>query len=274
MSFTQSGLPVCRLLNEAETAEDVDTMGERMVREAWLKGAAGDCSPRNGMPSRPHRMVLLGAPGVGKGTQAELLCEKFKTCHLSTGEVFRTAKCLEGKELSSNMKAALAYIQRGELVPDETVIAMVRERMNCLRGEYGFLLDGFPRTVYQAEALTEILSSQNLKLDVVLDYTLPTEEVLARLSGRRTCRSCRTTFHVIHKPPKVEGICDKCGGELFQRDDDHPESILVRLEAYNRSTTPLTDYYRDRDLLLTISAEGSPQEIFTRTLAALKEKVC
>ncbi|KXK29800.1 adenylate kinase [bacterium] len=249
-------------------------MGENREQETCcLENGAGVCGCTEDIPSRPYRMVLLGAPGAGKGTQAELLCEKLKTCHLSTGDVFRAVKCRDGKELSPAMKAALDFMQRGELIPDDTVIAMVRDRMSYLSCEYGFLLDGFPRTLYQAEALTEMLSSQALKLDAVLDYTLPPEEVIARLSGRRTCRSCRATFHVIHKPPRLQKICDKCGGELFQREDDRPESIRVRLEAYNRSTAPLTDYYSAKGLLLTISAEGSPEEIFNRTLLALKEKV-
>jgi adenylate kinase len=216
-------------------------------------------------------MILLGAPGIGKGTQAELLCKRFHTCHLSTGDVFRAAKCAEGK-LSPAMQDALGYMQRGELVPDETVIEMVRERLTCLRCDYGFLLDGFPRTVPQAEALEAMFKTTGLSLDAVLSFELPIQDVVDRLSGRRTCRSCKTTFHVRTMPPKVEGVCDKCGGELYQREDDRPESIRVRLEAYEASTAPLKDYYAQRGLLFTISAAGSPQEVFDRTIVSLRER--
>jgi adenylate kinase len=161
-------------------------------------------------------------------------------------------------------------MKRGELVPDETVLDMVRERKECLRCGGGFLLDGFPRTVKQAEALQLILKEESLALDGVLDYELPTDEVVKRLSGRRTCAGCKAVFHVLTLPPKQEGVCDHCGGQLYQREDDRPESIRVRLEAYARSTSPLTDYYRKLGRLVPISATGSPEEIFGRTLAALK----
>ncbi len=214
-------------------------------------------------------MVLLGAPGVGKGTQAEFLVERLKTCHLSTGDVFRAARSMADGELSPAMETALTYMKSGALVPDETVIDMVRERVMCLKCEYGFLLDGFPRTVQQAEALDELLTAHSLKLDAVLNYDLPMDQVIARLSGRRTCRGCKTTFHVVSKPPQKEGVCDKCGGELYQREDDQPESIRVRLQAYTDSTAPLVNYYQAKGLLKTLSADGSPEEIFARTMVAL-----
>lgn len=241
-------------------------------RARWLKGKDANCDKENSLPKRPYRMVLLGAPGTGKGTQAELLCEALGTCHLSTGDVFRAARGLDGN-LSPAMQQAMAAMQRGELVPDETVIELVRERIACLQCDYGFLLDGFPRTVAQAEALNGILQQAGITLDAVLNYELPVETVVERLSGRRTCRNCKTTFHVRYKPPAVEGVCDKCHGELFQREDDRPESIRVRLDAYERSTAPLIVFYQHSGLLIPLSADGTPDEVFARTMAALRDRV-
>jgi adenylate kinase len=241
-------------------------------RKAWLRAGTTKCEPPPVPQQRPRRLVLLGAPGVGKGTQAELLCANLGACHLSTGDIFRAAKALEPAERTPALTAALEYMRRGDLVPDETVLALVAERMGCLRCEGGFLLDGFPRTVAQAEALEKLLASEKLKLDAVLSYELPLEQVVSRLSGRRTCPNCKAVFHIEARPPKVAGICDHCGGKLYQREDDRPESIRVRMEAYERSTAPLADFYRQRNLLVTISAEGSPEEIFKRTLDALKPK--
>ena len=214
----------------------------------------------------------MGAPGVGKGTQADLLCERLGTLHLSTGDVFRAAKAASASERTPAIDRALGYMKRGELVPDDTVIDLVRERVACLRDIGGFLLDGFPRTVVQAEALDRLMKAENLTLTGVLDYELPNDEVVRRLSGRRTCANCRAGFHVITMPPRKEGICDHCGGQLYQREDDRPESIRVRLDAYQKSTSPLTDYYRKLDLLISISAIGSPEEIFQRTLLALEAR--
>ena len=229
-------------------------------------------APSPGAPpatGKAWRLVLLGAPGVGKGTQADLLCERLGTLHLSTGDVFRAAKAAPADQRTPAIQRALGYMQRGELVPDETVIDLVRERVACLRDPGGFLLDGFPRTVVQAEALSRLLEQERLSLDGVLDYDLPTEEIIVRLSGRRTCAGCKAVFHVVTMPPKKEGICDHCGGQLYQREDDRPESIRVRLDAYARSTAPLTDYYRQQGLLRSINARGTPEEVFQRTLAAL-----
>jgi adenylate kinase len=217
---------------------------------------------------------LLGAPGVGKGTQAELLCANLGACHLSTGDIFRAAKALNPAERTPALTAALDYMRRGDLVPDETVLEMVAERKGCLRCEGGFLLDGFPRTVAQAEALEKLLAGEHLKLDAVLSYELALEQVVSRLSGRRTCPDCKAVFHVESRPPRVHGVCDHCGGKLYQREDDRPESIRVRMEAYERSTAPLADFYRRRKLLLPISAEGTPEEIFGRTRDALKCNGC
>ena len=240
-------------------------------RATWLKGPAADCCPAPSTATRAWRLVLLGAPGVGKGTQAELLCTKLGACHLSTGDVFRAAKTLADKDRSPAMTAALDYMKRGDLVPDATVLAMVTERVECLRCAGGFLLDGFPRTVAQAEALEKLLTDNKLGLDAVLNYELPLEEVVARLSGRRTCPNCKAVYHVTGRPPKAEGVCDACGGKLMQREDDRPESIRVRMHAYERSTSPLTEFYTKRKLLVSVTASGSPEEIFQRTMRMLSK---
>jgi len=230
------------------------------------------CTPPPQRNGNPHRLVLLGAPGVGKGTQAELLCANFGACHLSTGDIFRAAKAMDRRQLTPALLAALEYMRKGELVPDQTVLALVTERLACLRCEGGFLLDGFPRTVAQAEALENLLQREHLPLEAVLSYDLPLEKVVARLSGRRTCPNCKAVFHVEAQPPKVSGVCDHCGGILYQREDDRPEAVRVRMKAYESSTAPLIDFYKRRSLLLSIPADGTPEEIFQRTLKALKPK--
>lgn len=244
-------------------------MDTKHDRSAWLLGPSTPCRTPAAEVSRPWRLILLGAPGVGKGTQAQLLSERLGTCHLSTGDVLRSAKCQSLDHRTSAMSAALDYMKRGELVPDETMLALVRERVGCLRCKGGFLLDGFPRTVAQAEALEKLLRAESLELDAVLDYELPLQEIVDRLAGRRTCQDCRAVFHLVTLPPKSDGICDQCGGKLFQRDDDRPESIRVRLKAYNQSTAPLTDYYRRAGKLVAVSAADSPEAIFERTVSSL-----
>ncbi len=238
-------------------------------RTAWLRGGQAHCLTVPKKPKRPCRLVLLGAPGVGKGTQAEMLGDKLGACHLSTGDIFRAAKTLAECERTPTLTAALEYMRKGELVPDETVLALVAERSKCLRCKGGFLLDGFPRTVAQAEALDKLLADQKLHLDAVLSYELPLEQVVARLSGRRTCPGCKAVFHIEARPPKVDGQCDHCGAKLYQREDDRPESIRVRMAAYETSTAPLADFYRKRGLLISLPAEGSPEDILERTLKAL-----
>jgi len=238
-------------------------------RTAWLEGGNACCTTPPHQTNRPYRLLLLGAPGVGKGTQAELLCERLGTCHLSTGDVFRVAKCDASGELSPAMQEALTYMKRGDLVPDRTVLEMIRERARCLRCTGGFLLDGFPRTLTQAEALTTILDAENIRLDNVLNYELPIEKIVERLSGRRTCTGCKAVFHITARPPKVENKCDHCGHALYRRDDDRPEAILVRMKVYQESTKPLLDYYAQRGLLLTIMAEGTPEETCERTMERL-----
>jgi adenylate kinase len=221
------------------------------------------------MVGMPWRLVLLGAPGVGKGTQAHLLHQRLGACHLSTGDVFRAAASWGGCELSPAMKSAVEYMRKGALVPDSTVWDMVTERKGCLHCGGGFILDGFPRTVSQAELLKLLMENDALTLTAVVNYELPVGEIIARLSGRRTCESCKTVFHMATRPPKVAGVCDRCSGKLFQREDDRPASVEVRLEAYTRSTAPLIEFYRKLGLLLSISSTGTPEEICGRTMMAL-----
>ena len=244
-------------------------MNAKNDRAAWLKGPTSSCLiPPTGQ-AKPSHFVLLGAPGVGKGTQAELLSARLGGCQLSTGDIFRAAKSIEACERSPALNLALDAMRKGELVTDETVLAMVKERSVCLRCKGGFLLDGFPRTVAQAEALTQLLADQGVQLDAVLSYELPIDTIVARLSGRRTCEKCKAVYHVQSKPPKLEGVCDECGGSLVQREDDRPESVKVRMAAYESSTAPLADYYRKQNLLVAIPAEGTPEAIYQRTVKML-----
>jgi adenylate kinase len=210
--------------------------------------------------------VLLGAPGVGKGTQADLLNQRLGVCHLSTGDIFRSAVSQSACAQSPAMKEVLEYMRRGALVPDSTVWEMVRERLVCLQCDGGFVLDGFPRTLGQAESLKQLMDSEGLGLTAVVSYELPFPEIVARLGGRRTCEKCKAVYHLIERPPKVADHCDRCDGKLFQREDDRPESIKVRLEAYEHSTAPLIAFYRKLCLLIDVEAKGSPEEICNRTL--------
>ena len=246
------------------------SMQTKNDRAAWLKGGNVHCSFLPEPQAHPYRMVLLGAPGVGKGTQAHLLSEHFGACHLSTGDIFRAAKNTSYEAQSAAILVALDCMQRGELVSDETVLSIVAERPYCLRCQGGFLLDGFPRTVAQAKALEKLLAAQNVKLDAVLDYRLPLKTIVARLSGRRTCPNCKAVFHIESLPPRAEGICDHCGGILYQREDDRPESIRVRMAAYTKNAAPLKRFYQRRKLLVPIAAAGTPEATFQRTLEALK----
>lgn len=237
-------------------------------RATWLQGPAAECD----LPKpllRPFRLILLGPPGVGKGTQAELLGKELEACHLSTGDVFRAA-ARGGYELSPAMAEAIAYMRRGALVPDSIVWKMVQERIACLHCGGGFILDGFPRTLAQAEALKSLLEGEHIPLTAVVCYELSEKEIVARLSGRRTCGQCRSVCHIVDRPPRVADICDRCGGTLFQREDDRPEAIKVRLEAYRESTAPLISFYRDAGMLLRVPAEGSPDDILRRTLNGLQ----
>jgi adenylate kinase len=237
-------------------------------RAAWLQGPPVRCEsvPES---ARTWRIVLLGAPGVGKGTQADLLNQRLGACHLSTGDIFRAAGYLSDCEQSPAIKEALEYMRRGALVPDATVWELVRERIDCLRCSGGFILDGFPRTLGQAESLKQLMDSEGLALAAVVNYALPASEIVARLGGRRTCEKCKAVFHVTERPPRIAGRCDRCEGKLLQREDDRPESIEVRLEAYERSTAPLIAFYQNLGLLIEVVATGSPDAICERTLTEL-----
>ena len=241
-------------------------------RAAWLYGPLAKCRAVFAAKNTPWRIVLLGPPGVGKGTQASFLSDRLGACHLSTGDVFRAARSRRDKTPTPAMTSALEYMSQGHLVPDEIVWQMVCERITCLRCSGGFVLDGFPRTLAQADSLRKLMEKEQLKLDAVVNYVLSPEEIVTRLSGRRTCEKCKAIFHVTSQPPQRKGICDHCGGRLYQREDDHPESITVRLDAYEKSTAPLIQFYRNRGLLVTIVATGSPAEIFQRTTLALQAR--
>ncbi len=245
---------------------------QRPDRAAWLQGPGARCNPPPEKAENPWRLILLGPPGVGKGTQADLLREQLHACHLSTGDVFRAASGLQECELSPAMKAALEYMRRGDLVPDSIVWEMILERSGCLRCGGGFLLDGFPRTLNQAESLRHQLENQGIALHAVVNYELPLSEIVRRLSGRRTCKQCKAVYHLTGRPSKTADVCDRCGGALFQREDDRPESVRVRLEAYEQKTAPLIKFYRELGLLLSVSAAGTPEEICARTVAVLTER--
>jgi adenylate kinase len=243
----------------------------RNDRAKW-DNPADACLPLRGQKPRAWRLVLFGAPGVGKGTQAEFLKQRLDICHLSTGDLFRAAASQNGTGQSPAMADAMTYMRRGELVPDSTVWQMVQERGDCLRCAAGFLLDGFPRTVPQAQQLQSYMDGEGLALDGVLDYEMPMAEIIARLGGRRVCEKCKAVFHITWRPPSVEGVCDDCGGRLYQREDDQPKSIVVRLEVYRRSTAPLVEYYKELGLLLSIDATGTPEDIFARTMHSLQAR--
>ncbi|AVH57053.1 MULTISPECIES: adenylate kinase [Streptomyces] len=212
------------------------------------------------------RIVLVGPPGAGKGTQAAFLAKNLSIPHISTGDLFR-ANISQQTELG---KLAKSFMDKGELVPDEVTIAMAKDRMEQPDAENGFLLDGFPRNVSQAEALDEMLKVESMKLDAVLDLEVPEDEVVKRIAGRRICRNDSAhVFHVAYKQPKREGVCDVCGGELYQRDDDSEETVRKRLEVYHTQTEPIIDYYKAQGLVVTISALGQVSEVTGRAMEAL-----
>ena len=212
------------------------------------------------------RAVLVGPPGAGKGTQAQFLSSHLSIPKISTGDIFRD-NVSHGTALG---RRAQAYMERGDLVPDEVTIAMVTDRLADDDTGAGFLLDGFPRNVPQAETLEKMLSAVDTRLDVVLELVVDDDEVVRRLSGRRTCRRCGRVWHVAFDPPTRPGTCDDCGGELFQRDDDREETIRHRLEVYQQQTAPLVAFYADEGILLGIDATGPVDEITERALSALR----
>jgi adenylate kinase len=211
------------------------------------------------------RIVLLGAPGAGKGTQAKKLIDKYGVPQISTGDLLRAAVAA-GTPLG---KEAKSYMDKGELVPDSVVLGMVGERLKQDDCKKGYILDGFPRNTLQAEALDKMLASLNMPLDAALSVDVPFEDLMKRLTGRRTCKACGQMYNVYFKAPAKEGVCDKCGGELFQRADDKEETIKKRLEVYTAQTEPLIGYYRDKGILKEVSGTGSIDEIFSRVEGAL-----
>ncbi|MEV4948097.1 adenylate kinase [Streptomyces sp. NPDC053755] len=214
------------------------------------------------------RIVLVGPPGAGKGTQAAFLAKNLDIPHISTGDLFR-ANISQGTELGVKAKA---FMDAGDLVPDEVTIGMAKDRMEQPDAANGFLLDGFPRNVAQAEALDVVLKAEDMQLDAVLDLEVPEDEVVKRIAGRRICRNDSAhVFHVEYTPPKAEGVCDVCGGELYQRDDDSEATVRRRLEVYHTQTEPIIDYYRAQNLVVTISALGKVDEVTGRAMAALKK---
>jgi adenylate kinase len=212
------------------------------------------------------RLVLVGAPGAGKGTQAQFVSAHLSIVHISTGDIFR-ANVSEGTSLG---KQAREYMDAGDLVPDEITVAMVRERLAGESAARGFLLDGFPRNVPQAAQLDDILGELGTRLDVALELVVDDGEVIRRLSGRRTCHKCGHIWHVDFDPPSADGVCDICGGELFQRDDDQPETIRHRLDVYYEQTAPLVGYYAEQGILVGIDAMGPVDDVTDRASAALR----
>jgi adenylate kinase len=212
------------------------------------------------------RLVLVGPPGAGKGTQAQFIAEHLQVPKISTGDIFR-ANVSAGTPLGVQAKA---YMDRGDLVPDDVTVEMVRNRLHEPDAATGFLLDGFPRTVPQAEVLDDMLREIDAKLDVVLELVVDDDEVIRRLSGRRTCRTCNRIWHVDFDPPQVPGRCDLDGGELYQRDDDRAETIANRLRVYAESTAPLVAYYAERGLLVGIDATGPVDDVTQRAIDALR----
>jgi adenylate kinase len=211
------------------------------------------------------RIVLLGAPGAGKGTQAKKLVEKHGIPQISTGDILRKAVA-DGTTLG---KEAKSYMDKGELVPDSVVIGLVKEKLTGDDCKKGFILDGFPRNTAQAEVLDKVLDETNIPLQVALCVDVDMDILMKRLTGRRTCRQCGQMYNIYFSSPQKEGICDKCGGELYQRDDDKEETISRRLEVYEAQTAPLIEYYKNKGILKTVEGTGDIEEIFARICSIL-----
>lgn len=213
-------------------------------------------------------MIFLGAPGVGKGTQAEILASKFSIPHISTGDILREAVS-RGTELGL---VAKKYMDRGELVPDEVVIGIVQERISEPDCKKGCILDGFPRTATQAEALDIVLEESGRRVDHVINIEVGQEEIIRRLSGRRTCPKCGRIYHLLYSPPYTNNVCDDCGEELYQRDDDREEVIKNRLKVYNQKTVPLINYYREKSVLRNVEGKSSVEEVTREIERVLKSE--
>jgi adenylate kinase len=214
------------------------------------------------------RLVLLGAPGAGKGTQAKKLIEKYRIPQISTGDILRKAVA-DGTPLG---KEAKVIMDKGELVPDKIVLGLVEERVKQNDCKNGYILDGFPRNTAQAEALDKMLNDLRMLLDSALSVDVPKEDLMKRLTGRRTCKNCQQMYNVFYSTPKKDGVCDKCGGELFQRDDDKEATIKKRLDVYDAQTAPLINYYKERGILKTVQGIGSIDEIFKNVCTILESK--
>jgi adenylate kinase len=211
------------------------------------------------------KLVLLGAPGAGKGTQAKMLIDKYNIPQISTGDILRKAVA-DGTTLG---KEAKSYMDSGGLVPDSVVIGLVKERLGQDDCKNGYILDGFPRTTPQAEALDAELASMNAPLTDALSVDVPMEDLMKRLTGRRTCKSCQQMYNLHFSAPQKEGVCDKCGGELMQRDDDKEDTIKNRLDVYEKSTAPLIDYYNKKGILKSVEGTGSIDDIFSKVCSIL-----
>lgn len=214
------------------------------------------------------KIVMLGAPGAGKGTQAKMIVEKYHIPQISTGDIFR-ANIKNGTELG---KKAKTYMDQGMLVPDELVVDLVVDRLAKEDCADGYVLDGFPRTIPQAEALTEALAKNGEKLDFAVDVEVPDENIVNRMAGRRACVACGGTYHIVYNPTKEEGICDACGGETVLRDDDKPETVQKRLEIYHEQTQPLIDYYKEQGILRTVDGTADMADVFAEITGILGDK--
>ena len=204
------------------------------------------------------KIIMLGAPGAGKGTQAKMIAEKYSIPHISTGDIFR-ANIKNGTELG---KKAKSYMDKGQLVPDELTLDLIMDRFKQDDCKNGYVLDGFPRTIPQAEALDTALKAKGEKVDFAIDVDVPDENIVKRMGGRRACVGCGATYHVVYSPTKVEGVCDKCGEELIVRDDDKPETVLNRLEVYHNQTQPLIDYYNEQGILKSVDGTVDMKDVF------------
>ncbi|RLE94571.1 MAG: adenylate kinase [Thermoprotei archaeon] len=210
------------------------------------------------------RIVLLGPPGIGKGSYAKELSKRLGIPHISTGDIFRE----EIKKETELGKKVKEYVEKGELVPDEIVIEVVRNRLSQPDCQKGFILDGFPRTLNQAKALDEIT-----KIDIVFNFEAPIEVIIDRVSGRRICKKCGAIYHIKYNPPKKDGICDICEGELYQREDDKPEIVKHRLEVYNKQFKPIVEYYKEKGILVTVNAARKINKVVDECIAILKRKL-